>query len=612
MDPRNLKARVARIAATAMVSISAFAAGPVAADDVKDGRTALQGGRLDEALRSFEKAASQGSATGRVGVGQVWLRRRQLDKAMEAFQLAQRMDPSLAAAYWGQGEVLKRRDQCPEAVPLFTKATELDGKYPDAQLSLGDCYQQMKEYEKAIAAFNAGLKWGPKVRPRFLVALGAVESARDSLRSAGIYFTRAREEAPNDPEVRRALGDFYFQRGTWALAQQEYRAALSLDTSNVELRFAMAQAMNYCDCDLYDEALVEYQAVVARDPDFAPAQLGLGSLLYRAGNQGRVPSRHEEAQAPLQRYTVLEAQDGKGWSLFGRNLYYLKKPEEAFAAMQKAEQLGGASKEMYTILGRYYADKREWAKALDAFSKGEPNARDQLSVGQIMVFLYNPATADSVWMGRADSVYRAIIGTDTTASEAKFALNELGKLQFRKKDYPAAIALFEKRLSLDPNNGEAYYYIGLSRKELKQTPEALAALQKAAQIDTARGDRFFWLGVVLDADKQTAEARRAFTRSVQLDSTGSLAYIAFRQLGFYHLLDQDWGAAVISLERAIGLNGRDVQSWVWLGQGYQNAGNRGKAMEAYRKALELDPRQPDALKGVAVLGAPAPNRGAGQ
>lgn len=604
--------RVSRAAAMATLMMCVLAAGPLAADDLKDGRSALQAGRLDEAIKSFEKAASQGQAAGRAGVGQVWLKRRQLDKAMEAFQLAQRMDPSLALAYWGQGEVLKRKEQCSDALPLFVKATELDGKFPDAQLSLGDCYQQMKQYDKAITAFNAGLKWGPKVRPRFLVALGAVESARDSLRSAGIYFTRAREEAPADPEVRRALGDFYFQRGTWALAQQEYQAALALDTSNVEIRFAMAQAMNYCDCDLYDEALVEYQAVVTRDPDFAPAQLGLGSLLYRAGNQGRILSRHEEAQAPLQRYTQLEPEDGKGWSVYGRNLYYLKKPDEAFAAMQKAEQLGGASKEMYTILARYYADKREWAKALENFAKGDPTPRDQLSVGQIMVFMYNPATADSLWLGRADSVYRRIMAVDSTASEAKFALNELGKLQFRKKEYPGAIALFEKRLSLDPNNGEAYYYIGLSRKELKQTPEALTALQKAASIDTAKADRFFWLGVVLDADKQTAEAKRSFNRSIQLDSTGSLAYIAFRQIGFYALLEQNWGAATASLDRAVGLNGRDVQSWVWLGQGYQNAGNRGKAMEAYRKALELDPRQPDALKGVAVLGAPAPNKGAGQ
>src|SRR5215831_7526306 len=72
---------------------------PAVADDLKDGRAALQAGRYDEALQSFEKAASQGLAAGRAGVGQVWLRRRQYDKAMEAFQLAQKMDGQFAWSY---------------------------------------------------------------------------------------------------------------------------------------------------------------------------------------------------------------------------------------------------------------------------------------------------------------------------------------------------------------------------------------------------------------------------------------------------------------------------------------------------------------------------------
>jgi superkiller protein 3 len=587
-----------------------FAGRPAFADDLKDGRSALQAGRLEDALHSFEKASQQGLAAGRAGVGQVWLKRDQLDKAMEAFQLAQRMDPQLALAFYGQGEVLKRQGKCSEAVALFSKATDLDRKFPEAQLSLGDCLLELKQFEKAIGAFNEGLRWGPKWRPRFLVALGAVETARDSLRAAGIYFTRAREEAAGDPDVRRALGDFYFQRGTWPLAVIEYQASVALDTSDIELRFAYAQSLYYAE--RYEEALVQYQSVIAKDPDYAQAQLGLGTLLYRAGNQGKVASRHEEAQAPLERYVKLEPNDGKGWSLLGRNLYYLKRPEEAFEAMQKAERLGGASKEMYTILGRYYSDRRDWPKALDAFTKGEPNARDQLLIGQMMVFMYNPATADSVWMSRADSVYRAVMAKDSTASEAKFAGSELGKLLFRKRDYEGAIRQFERRLALDPGNGEAYYYIGLSRKELKQTPEAMAALQKAASIDSTKGDRFFWLGVLYDGTKQIPEARTAFERSVQLDSTGSLAYIGFRQIGFYHLLDRQWADAVGDLERAIALNPRDLQSWVWLGQGYQNAGNRAKALDAYHKALELDPRQPDALKGVQVLTTPAPTKGAAQ
>ena len=116
--------RTLAIAALAM-ALGGTAA-PAIADDLKDGRAALQTGRFEEALQSFEKAAQQGLAAGRAGVGQVWLRRRQYDKANEAFLLAERMDPMLGLAYYGQAEVLRKQERFADAIPLFQKATDLD------------------------------------------------------------------------------------------------------------------------------------------------------------------------------------------------------------------------------------------------------------------------------------------------------------------------------------------------------------------------------------------------------------------------------------------------------------------------------------------------------
>jgi tetratricopeptide (TPR) repeat protein len=140
------------------------------------------------------------------GVGQVWLRRRNYEKAVEQFELAARMDANLALAHWGQGEVLRRNEEWDKALPHFRRAVELDRKFPDAQLGLGDCLTQLKRLDEAVTTLQPGLNWGAKWRPRFLVALGFVEMARDSLRDAGIYFTQAREAAPEDPITNRAPG----------------------------------------------------------------------------------------------------------------------------------------------------------------------------------------------------------------------------------------------------------------------------------------------------------------------------------------------------------------------------------------------------------------------
>jgi tetratricopeptide (TPR) repeat protein len=262
--------------------------------------------------------------------------------------------------------------------------------------------------------------------------------------------------------------------------------------------------------------------------------------------------------------------------------------------MNKAEQLGDKNKELYTTRGRLRAKKRDFEGALADFQRGEPGPKEMLQMAQMYVFVKQPA--------KADSIYQAIIAKDSTSSDARFALNEIGKRHFRDRNWDMAVGTFQRRIALDPNNAEAYYYIGLSQKELKRFPEALDALKRSVALDSTKADRYFWLGVLNDQQKSLGDARVAFTRSVALDDTSKLAGKARRQLGFYLLLDKDWSGAVAQLERAVALDGQDVQALVWLGQGYQNSGNREKAMDAYRRALTLDPNQPEANKGVKALG----------
>jgi tetratricopeptide (TPR) repeat protein len=567
------------------------------ADELKDARAALAAGQYDDALRLFEKAASQGVAEGRSGVGQVWLKRRQYDKAREAFETAQKMDPLLAWPWHGQGEVLRLEGKCEAAIPLYQKATELDRKFPEATLSLGKCLTELKRTGDAITVLSQGTKWG-KWRPTFLVALGYAELARDSLRSANVYFTQAREEAPTDPLPRKALGDFYLQkRGIAELAIPEYTAAVALDSSDVELHFALAQGLYLGQ--RYNDALREYKWVVERDSLFAPGQLGLGNLYYLSGPAD--PRRYIDARAPLEKYTQLMPEDGKGWSLLGRTYFYLRMKDESAQALSKAEQLGAGTKEMYTVMGRLYADRKEWAKALDAFAKGDPSARDQLTIAQIWVFQGNP--------GRADSTYNAVIARDSTSGDGKFAMVELAKLRFRAQDYPGTVQILQRRNALDPASDEAYYYIGLSYKEMKRYPEALEAFRRAATLAENKSDRQFWLGVLYAQLDSVPQAKARLQRSLDLDSTGTFAGVAYRQLGFYALLDKNYGEAIRLLEHAVQRNDKDVQAWVWLGQGQQNSGNRPKALESYKRALALDATQPDAQKGIKSLGAGAPREG---
>jgi len=562
---------------------------PARADELKDGRTALAAGQLEDAMRLFQKAADQGYAEGRAGMGQVWLRKRNYDKALEQFQLAQKMDGNLALAYWGMGEVARRNEDCATALPSFQKAVELDHKFPEAQLALGDCLSQLHRYDEAVNALNPGLNWGPKWKPRFLVQLGMVEMTRDSLRDAGIYFTQAREAAPDDPITNRALGDFYLARGIGSLAIPEYEKAVDLDSTDIDLRFALGKALAYDQ--RYDDAIAQYKWVAETNPDYPGAQLALGDIFYRAGQAQ--PNYYAEARPHLEKYTQLAPNDPKGWSLLGRDYWYLKMKDEAAAALDKAVSLGDKSKDMYTVLFRVKVDRKDWPGALAAIQKGDPTPADLVKIAQVRAIQGDQAGADSV--------YQALIARDSTSRDAKFALLELAKGQFRRKDYPTAAGTLQRVIALDGTNDEAYYYLGLSDREMKQLPEALAALRQSALLAPTKGDRHFYLAVTLNQADSVDAAVEEFHATVAVDSSSRNAAIAWQQLGFRKLLKKDWSGAISDLEKSVSIDNQNVQSLIWLGQAYQNSGNRARAIEYYKRVLQLQPGEPNATKGLKTL-----------
>jgi tetratricopeptide (TPR) repeat protein len=599
------------LAALAALTIAVLP-GTLRADELRDGRAALQSGRLDDALRLFEQAAAQGSAEGRAGVGMVWLKRHHLVNANEAFELAEKMDNQLAMAQYGQAEVLRQNEKCEEAVPRFQRAVELDRRYPEAQLGLSDCFTQLGRYAEAIAAANRGLNWGVKWRPRFLIALGSIALARDSLRDAGIWYTTAAQEFPEDPTTHRALGDFYVKRGTFDLAYPEYQSAVAQDSGNVELHFALGQALYYGQ--RYVSALEEFQWVVARDPEFPAAQFALGELLYRSGKADA--RRYVEARAPLEKYVQLRPEDPKGWSVLGRTYYYVELAEKdstlknlALETLDKAEKLGDKSKELYGIRARLHIDRREYDRAAADYDL----AGNDLPPEDV----YRQARMLSIQKNyvRAESLYSVIVDRDSTSRLALMVLNEIGKMRFgqaadaAKVDktsavplYAQTIDIFQRRISLDPGNDEAYYYIGLCHRELGQYPEAIAAMRQSANLADGKVDRHFWLGLLYVQADSTEQAQQEFQRVVDLDTGNSNnKAIALRQLGYYRLLRKEYVGAIEFLEQSASINPRDAGTLLWLAQGFQNSGNRGRAAENYRRVLTLDPGNADARNGLKIL-----------
>jgi tetratricopeptide (TPR) repeat protein len=593
--------------AGAALAVALAAAGfdTAAADAFADGKIAMKSGRYDAAIVQLQQAIAEDPmrTEAHVLLGQAHEKRRHWDQALAAYDEAARLDPRSAEAQRGRGAALSRLNRLDDSVGAYQAAMELDRKFPEAALGLADVLVLLQRYDEAVAVLTEGTTWGAKTRPLFNEGLGRTEAARGNVKEAEVYLLRAREEAPAEARYHRALGDLYVQRKVPSLAVVSYEQAIALDGEDLDSRLALARALTRES--RYNDALDQYKEIIARDSTYADAYLEMGDIYLRASenNAGFI----DDAMKNLDTYRRLEPTDPRGTALLARAYYRTGKKDEARALLDPLAKSGELPEEGQVIYGRLQYDARDWPASSAAFAKSGKKLEE------LDYMRWADALGKQKLYDEADAIYRDRWSADSTANKppekSSDWILQRGKLRYAQgradsTKYAEAAPFFERKIELDPKSDEAYYYLGLSRREQGRMPEALAALQKANELSPIKPDRRFWLGATYLSLKNDAEARTEFQKVAELDSTSTLGAIARQRLGFYYLLDKQYDDAIRVLEASVVIDPKQVQSWVWLGQANQNAGNRTRAVDAYRKALELDPANRDAKKGLEQLTTP--------
>lgn len=159
----------------------------------------------------------------------------------------------LGCIYHSQGKL-------PSAQEAFEEALRINPNYTEAALNLAITYNDQGKYQQAREVYSHAIK-------------------------------RTREEPRSlDPFVKGKLanmhadlGAAYAESGLWPEAIREYRQALELCPSFVDLRTRLAAV--YRDQGDAQAALRELEIVKTMNPRYVPARLSLGTALYMAGRR---------------------------------------------------------------------------------------------------------------------------------------------------------------------------------------------------------------------------------------------------------------------------------------------------------------------------------------
>lgn len=173
----------------------------------------------------------------------------------------------------------------------------------------------------------------------------------------------------------------------------------------------------------------------------------------------------------------------------------------------------------------------------------------------------------------------------------------LGQAQLASGKFEDALKTFDEAAELDAKLPALRTNRALALVALKKNAEAEAELLKAAQENTddprpvvALAD--FYLGSEKTLDKALTYAKQA-----ALMSPNSAA--AQLLLGKAHKSNKDYTAAVIAIGDAIKLSPDLAEAYYALGATYEAGGDIAHAEQAYRKLVEKQPKNPDAMMALA-------------
>ena len=558
---------------------------------IKAGVEAYRAAKYQRALELFTQAQrlDPGGAKPHYYIGSALEKLDEPDSAKVEYETAIRIDPKYVDALTGLGKLLRKQGKQAEGTAKLEEAVKYNSKDPAALYALGLAYLQDRRWDDAYTVFTKGtlLKQG---RALFLDGQALALEGKGDTKKAEEIFIRARETDPNNLRVRLDLGGFYERKKIPVLAAPEYVKAAELDPKNAEAHFLAGRAL--VGMNEFNSGLSSYMRAIEVDSSYAPAYLEAGRLYLRA-------NRPSEAAEKFEAYTGLKPDDPQGYMELGRALAKSNNPDDrqkAIPVLEKAYEANPQSCEVAGALGKLYFERRDpdLVNALKYYDQYATcadtlmTAEDRLRLGTM--YVANKDSAKAV-----PQLMRAVAMDPTKAKDANF---QLGFLYFARKDFPGAIPYFEAALKADSVFLPALMNIGLAKLAMKEPSEGIMYLRRALDVNPKDVRPRLWIAQTLTSLDSLPEALEMYQSTIAQDSTNAEAY---RGAGVVLLLQKNWVEAIPYLEKAVELEKDNLQGHIWLAQAYSNSGDIPKAKSEFNRAIDIDPNNKDAAKGLELI-----------
>jgi len=273
------------------------------------------------------------------------------------------------------------------------------------------------------------------------------------------------------------------------------------------------------------------------------------------------------------------------YSLLGEIYQEIKDYEKSAASYEKAPALNPWAFKDYFNLGRAYKTLKKFAQAVRAYGRAcelKPNhleAHINAAKSHYEMKDYNSALA---YGKRAEQI-------DQNVGEIQKLLGDIYKLQ---KDYDQSVAAYKRSLEIDSNDPEVMISLAVAYLRTNRNEPAKELLTSVIQIQPDNNAAHQYLGYYyLRLYSQTIAA---YKRELKIDSDNTELLISLKED-----VDKAVDKAMESYRRAIEINDKDWQAYRGLGVAYMLMGInnkdetlKAKAVQQWHISLDIKPDQP--------------------
>ena len=196
-------------------------------------KSAAQQGQLEKAIEFYQNAIRIDPEYGRAltGLGAIFLNQKRMDEAQALFEKAISIDPNHATALINLATIEQMRGEVESAVARLKRVITINPEYHEAYLSLGFVLAAMREYDEAIQYMEKGVELNPKSLIGQL-NLAKAYGAKGRLEESEAAYRRVVALDPKMPYPHYGLGNLQAMQKDHGAAVASYRKAISLGARN--------------------------------------------------------------------------------------------------------------------------------------------------------------------------------------------------------------------------------------------------------------------------------------------------------------------------------------------------------------------------------------------